>query len=145
MILTRSIKILSKMGSLESIRCRSAEAGRVVTELDDPVACRPHRRAADVVRIGLPDLLTPCAVIIQGHLVLGIGQRRNLTCGRVAVGGHSPAAVGQPEKSNDWPCAIPIEIVPGNLDSVTKQGYYSLQNGTQEISGKYRVNNFRPS
>ncbi|MFO0526919.1 MAG: transposase [Planctomycetota bacterium] len=68
--------------------------GRVVTELDDPVACRPHRRAADVVRIGLPDLLTPRVVIIQGHLVLGIGQRRNLTAGRVAVGGHSAAAVG---------------------------------------------------
>ena len=54
--------------------------GRVVTELDDPIACRPHRRAAGVVRIGLPDLLTPCVVIIQGHLVLGIGQRRNLNC-----------------------------------------------------------------
>jgi hypothetical protein len=33
-----------------------------------------------VVRIGFPDLFPPRVVIIQGHLVLGIGQGRNLSC-----------------------------------------------------------------
>ena len=54
---------------------------RVVTELDDPVPGRPHGRPAGVVRIGFPDLLTSGVVSIGGHLVLGIGQGRNLPCG----------------------------------------------------------------
>jgi hypothetical protein len=40
-----------------------------------------------VVRIGFPDLLTSGVVSIGGHLVLGIGQGRNLPAGRVAAGG----------------------------------------------------------